>query len=469
MPVFAPDFLAAATAGRWTRQPAASAPVTGFTMDSRQLAPGQCFVALKTPRRDGHDFLPAARSAGAAAAIVSTPDPALELPQLVVADPLAAFQQIAAAHRRAFPGIVVGISGSAGKTSTKELLALLLSASPGDVLATQGNLNNHLGVPLTLTRLDPAAHTFAVVEAGIGGPDDMPVLARMIEPDHAIITLVGPAHLEALGSLENVAREKSLLPAAVRGQGFRVFPISCLDYATFRELPPTRLALAPEISHAENETRIVFSLTPPGKKRPKAHAFTCRRVSDGMAGNAALALATALLLGVSPDDAQARLSAWQAAALRGELCQDHAGRWLYLDCYNANPASMHDALAAFAGMAPADQSRLYLVGGMEELGAESVAYHRRLGEALALALRAGDSALVLAAAPAAAAVVSGAADPRVSAASDLAAMRARLDAHSGAVFIKGSRRYQLESLLLPNVSVAETPASATLRHPASSA
>lgn len=457
MPVFAPASLATAASGRWTREPSAFSPVTGFTMDSRQLAPGQCFVALKTGKRDGHAFLPAALAAGAAAALVSTPDPSLGLPQLVVEDPLVAFQQIAAAHRRAFPGPVVGVSGSAGKTSTKELLALLLSAAPGDVLATSGNLNNRLGVPLTLTRLDPATQKFAVIEAGIGGPGEMSVLARMIEPDHAIITLVGPAHLEALGSLENVAREKSILAAAVRGQGFRLFPASCLDHAAFRELPPTRLPLTPEITHGVTETRIRFSLPPAGDPKAEVHDFTCRRVSDGMASNAALALAAALQLGVSPRDAQARLASWQPAALRGELCQDHAGRWLYVDCYNANPASMHDALAAFAGMAPEAQPRLYLIGGMEELGADSVSYHRRLGEALAATLRPQDRALVIAAPAAAEAVVGGASDDRIVLAPDLAAMRARFETHQGAVFIKGSRRYQLESLLLPNVTVAETP------------
>ncbi len=455
VPTFHPSFLVAATGGRWTREPAATAPLTGFSIDSRQIATGQCFVALRTPRRDGHAYLAAAREAGAVAALVSAPAPDLDLPQLVVADTLVAFQRIATAHRRAFPGIVVGVSGSAGKTSTKELLALLLSSAPGEVLATQGNLNNHLGVPLTLTRLDPAVHKFAVVEAGIGGPGDMPVLAGMIEPDHAIITLVGPAHLEALGSLEAVAREKALLPAAVRGKGLRIFPSACLEYGAFRDLPPTCLALQPAITHTAEETRIAFSYVPPGKRKAREHSFTCRRVSDGMAANAALALVCALSLGVAPALAAERLAKWQAAALRGELCRDHAGRWLYVDCYNANPASMHDALAAFAGMAPDDQARLYLIGGMEELGADSSDYHRRLGEALSRLLRPADRALVLAAPPSADAVVAGAADPRVAAAPDLAAMRASLEAHRGPVFIKGSRRYQLESLLLPNVTVAE--------------
>lgn len=453
MPVFSPQFLARAASGTWTHEPAAA--LTGFGIDTRTLRSGDVFVALKTPARDGHDFLPAALAAGASAALVSRANPALDFPQLVVADPLAAFQAIAAAHRRTFTGPVIGVSGSAGKTSTKELLALLLSASPGTVLATVGNLNNHLGVPLTLTRLDPAVHQFAVIEAGIGGPGEMRVLADMIAPDHAVITLVGPAHLEALGSLDGVAREKALLPAAVRSGGLKLFPSACLDHAAFRALPAPTFAFAPEITHSAAGTTIGFTLPDTGKKKPKPHVFTCRRLSDGMATNAALALALALRLGVSPADAQSRLATWQPAALRGELCRDHAGRWLYIDCYNANPASMHDALAAFAGMAPADQPRLYLIGGMEELGQDSASYHRRFGSALAAALRPSDSALVLAAEPASAALLAGAANPAVTAAADLSAMRTRLEAHAGSVFIKGSRRYQLESLLLPNVALAQ--------------
>lgn len=443
MSVFAPEFIAAASSGRWTRLPGGAAPVTGFTIDSRQLAPGQCFVALKTDKRDGHDFLPAAQAAGAAAAIVSTPDPALSLPQLVVADPLAAFQRIAAAHRRAFTGPVVGVSGSAGKTSTKELLALLLSEAPGDVLATEGNLNNHLGVPLTLLRLDPAKHRRAVIEAGIGGPGDMTPLAAMIEPDLAVITLVGPAHLEALGSLDGVAREKAKLPAGARPGARKFFPAACLAYPAFRELAAPAIALEPRVAHGADETRVAFVLD------GSEHSFACRRVSDGMASNVALALAAALSLGVSPAAAQARLGGWRPAALRGELRRDERGRWLYVDCYNANPASMHDALSVFAAIAPADQPRLYVIGGMEELGAESVSYHHKFGAALAAALRPGDAAVVLAAPSAAEAVVAGAAHAAVVAVPDLDALRARFEAFAGAVFMKGSRRYRLESVLAP--------------------
>ncbi|MBC8039766.1 MAG: UDP-N-acetylmuramoyl-tripeptide--D-alanyl-D-alanine ligase, partial [Opitutaceae bacterium] len=205
-------------------------------MDTRQLREGQVFVALKTDKRDGHDFLPAAHAACASAALVSRADPSLELPQLVVADPIVAFQTIAREHRRLFKHPVIGISGSAGKTSTKNLLALLLSSEPGDVLATEGNLNNHIGVPLTLTRLEPAKHRFVVIEAGISGPGEMEVLAGMIEPDFAIITLIAPAHLQELGGIDGVAQAKAALPAAVHTGGSALFPHACCQYAAFRDL-----------------------------------------------------------------------------------------------------------------------------------------------------------------------------------------------------------------------------------------
>lgn len=450
MLTFSPDFLAATTGGHWTRQPECA--LTGFGIDTRTLRAGDVFVALKTAARDGHAFLGTARAAGAGAALVAVADATIDLPQLVVADPLTAFQAIAAAHRQRFAAPVVGVSGSAGKTSTKELLALLLAGAPGTVLATAGNLNNHLGVPLTLTRLDPARHRFAVVEAGIGGPGEMAPLAGMIAADLGIITMVGPAHLEALGSLEGVAKEKAMLLSGARAGALKLFPAACLEYAAFRALAGPAVALAPQIAHGAEGTRITF--TPAGAER--AETFVCRRVSAGMATNAALALAAALSLGVTAEQARARLASWAPADMRGELRRDAQGRWLYVDCYNANPASMHDALAVFAEIAPAGLPRLYVIGGMEELGADSGHYHRELGRALAARLRAGDRVLVLAAESAAEALVAGAGHASVAAVPDLAALRPLFEDFGGAVFIKGSRRYRLETLL----QAAGTPVSA---------
>lgn len=454
MPTFTASFLAEAAQGRWTREPAASASVTGFTVDSRQLEPGQCFVALKTARRDGHAYLASAHAAGAAAAIVSAADPSLDLPQLVVADPLTAFQRIATAHRRTFTGLVVGVTGSAGKTSTKELLAILLSSSPGDVLATQGNLNNQLGVPLTLTRIDPARHRFAVIEAGIGGPGDMAKLAAMIQPDHAVVTLIGPAHLASMGSLENIAAEKCLLLSAVPETGFRFAPVGTMNYQAFRSLSSYSVVV-PEIEQSREFTRISLDAGTTGSNRKLT--FECRRLSEGMASNAAIGLTVALRLGVTPQEAARRLALWQPAALRGEHVNDHAGRWLYVDCYNANPSSMLDALDVFVGMAPPELPRLFIIGGMEELGKDVLVFHRQLGEGLRQVMRPQDAAVVLADNDTARSVVEGAMSKSVVAIDSIGAIRARLEKHKGAVFIKGSRRYQLESLLLPNVVAAEVP------------
>src|ERR1019366_2471485 len=274
------------------------------------------------------------------------------LPQLVVTNPLVALQAIAREHRRAFRGWVVGISGSAGKTSTKELLTLVLGGSgsgvlatggnlkkasaasgapiTGGVLATEGNLNNRLGVPLTLTRLDSAAHRFAVIEAGVSAPGEMAPLAGMIRPDVALITTIAPAHTLAFGGLEGVAREKSGLVHGMTTTGVAVFPKSCTQFAAFRDLfvdqlvlersPVLRPATLPQhtihynIIQRRDETVIVVAFGPP----PPVMFKLCR-VTDGMADNAALALTVALRLGVDHVTIQSRLAAWSPPTLRGEI------------------------------------------------------------------------------------------------------------------------------------------------------
>lgn len=460
MPAFPPEHLARWTGGRWTTTPAA--PLAGFAIDTRRLRPGEVFVALRTEKRDGHDFIAAARAAGAAAAVVERPSADAGLPELVVPDALRAFQVIAREHRRGFDGRVAGITGSAGKTSTKDLLALLLGP---DTLATEGNLNNHLGVPLTLTRLDPARHRFAVVEAGISEPGEMDPLAEMIEPDVALVTLVGPAHTDALGGLDGVAREKAVLPAAVRPSGVALFPRATADFAAFRALDVRRIVIERAdvmrpaeppndtvyftVTHRADETAIAIAYGP-----PPPLVFTLRRVSDGMAQNAVLAVCAALWLGVSAAEVRERIRQWAAPALRGEIRRT-ADQMLYLDCYNANPASMGDALAAFGEIAPPGRPRLYVLGGMEELGAVSAEHHRNLGRQLAL--RPEDHVCVIGAEAGdvrAGALEAGARRDQVEVVTSLAPVAARLAPFRGAVFVKGSRKYRLETLFEPAVGAA---------------
>ncbi len=462
MPTFKPEQLAQWTGGTWTSLPAV--PLTAFGLDTRRLRPGEVFVALRTEKRDGHDFLADAAAGGAAAALVARAQPGSPLPQLVVADPLAAFQAIAREHRRTFRGPVVGISGSAGKTSTKDLLALLLGGATCGVVATEGNLNNHLGVPLTLTRLDPGEHRYAVIEAGISAPGEMAPLAGMIEPDLAIVTLVAAAHTQELGGLEGVAREKAVLPAAVRPGGVAVVPRSTLDHAPFRNLRVRTMvvervsdlrseSLPPDgvfflVAHRAEETALTIA---PGRLPP--FRFVFRRVSDGMAQNAALAICAALWLGVARETIQARFAGWQPGKLRAEVRRVD-GRLLYLDCYNANPASMADALAAFEALAPAAEPRLFVLGCMEELGADAPALHRALGRSLAL--RDGDRVFIIGTqAEELAAGLRERGDParQIQIVTTLEPISAALAHWRGAVFVKGSRRYQLERILEAQTSL----------------
>lgn len=454
MPTFSPAQLAAWTGGRWTAEPAV--PLTAFGFDTRRMRRGDVFVALKTAQRDGHDFLGDAQAAGAAAALVAAARPASGLPQLVVADPLLALQAIAREHRRTFRGPVAAITGSAGKTSTKDLLALLLGGEAGGVLATEGNLNNHLGVPVTLTRLEPGRHRFAVVEAGISAPGEMAPLAAMIAPDLTIVTLVAAAHTHELGGLDGVAREKAVLPAATRPGGLALFPRPVAAFAAFQGLAvPTQVVDRIETGPAAKTSAggTAFSVLHHGDEtlvrlgEGAGREFAFRRVTDGMAQNAVLAILAALHLGVAPAEIQARLRQWQPGKLRGEIRRED-GRLLYLDCYNANPASMADALAAFVAVAPVGEPRLYVIGCMEELGADAVALHRALGRHLTL--RPADRLFITGTnAPAVAAGVLDQGDfsDQIQIVSSLEPVAAAVAGWRGAVFVKGSRRYQLEKIL----------------------
>jgi UDP-N-acetylmuramoyl-tripeptide--D-alanyl-D-alanine ligase len=455
VPTFDSEQLAQWTAGRWTASPAT--PLTAFSLDSRKLRAGDVFVALKTDRRDGHDFLLDAQSAGASAAVVAAPNSALTLPQLVVADPLEAFQTIAREHRRGFRRPVVGISGSAGKTSTKDLLALLLGGASSGVVATEGNLNNHLGVPLTLTRIDPAKHHFAVIEAGISRPGEMAVLAGMIEPDVTIITLVAPAHTEDLGGIDGVAREKAVLSERTRPHGVAIFPRSVAEFSAFREQGLKTLVVEKVevlLSGEPVTNRVHFTVSQQGESTAVALAingqprdYVFRRVSDGMAQNAALAITAAYWLGVSDETIQTRLASWKPGNLRGEI-RWIDGRLFYLDCYNANPASMTDALAAFEAIAPTGEARLFVLGCMEELGAEAAAHHQALGRSLRL--REEDQLFVIgthAHDVCAGVLQQGDFSRQIQIVSTLEPVSAFLSDWRGSVFIKGSRRYQLEKVL----------------------
>lgn len=457
MPEFSPSVLADWTGGVW-RGPVAG-QVAGFSIDSRTLSHGELFVAIRSKARDGHTFLRSALDAGASAALVSDFDPGQPLAQLVVPDPVVALQSIAARHRAAFGRPVIAITGSCGKTSTKDLIATALGGS-GRVLSTIGNLNNFLGVPLTLLGIDPHRHQFAVIEAGISTVGEMDGLAEMIQPEIGVVCNLAPAHLDHLGSVEIVAREKSRLFRYLRPGGQAVFPVGCLEWKEFRALVCETVVIGSGEEGRINESgfrrlQVTYQSRPAESglridavfDSGKTVSFNLDSTSPGMASNAVLALTVAVRCGIDPVTASDRLASWTAAPLRGEI-RFSSDRMVYVDCYNANPDSMIDAVRAFNARVPEGNPRLFVIGCMDELGTESAVLHadvgrawpRRSGDRFAIV---GDQAEYLRQGL----LEAGQAGESVAVAADLDELGSIVGAWPGALFIKGSRRYRLESLL----------------------
>lgn len=437
------------TGGRWNKRPPEG--ITAFNIDSRIVRSGQMFVALATSERDGHDFVSSAQSNGAAAALVSREIDRVDIPQLVVENPLQALQKIAGNHRKGFGGLVIGVTGSCGKTSTKDLLTQLL---PTTTLKTQGNLNNHLGVPLTLSRLRPG-HTHAVVEVGMNKPGEIAKLANLTGPDYSVITTVAPAHLQGIGSIEEVAFEKAAMAAAT--QKLTVLPTTCFQFAAFQALESPLLAVGtPEsgISYPENVRFRHFEIEHhAGMTRVYLHRekgpdlkFQQNRMSEGMARNTVLALLLGLELGIDAHLLQTRLKLWKPGLLRGERA------WIgnlsfFIDCYNSNPLSMRDSLDHFHAITPEETPRYYVLGGMGELGPYTEEYHWQLGQSFQM--RPEDHLFITGREIfgfLAGYKTAGGDESQVTIFEDKQAVVQFLREGKGAVFLKGSRAYMLETI-----------------------
>lgn len=459
-----PYEAADATQGTWTSRPKAGT-LGPFCIDTRMLRHGDVFVALKTAQRDGHAFLSVAAQRGAMAALVEKTDPTCSLPQLAVADSLLGLQQLGRAARERFAGCVIGVTGSHGKTTVKEMLGQILGQQ---WFKNRGNQNNHIGVPLSLLQLDPAMHAGAVLEAGINHVGEMSVLADLIQPQAAVITSIGPAHLEGLGDIEGVAQEKSELARHLPVDG-RVFaPADVLQYPPFRHLVPRQqLHLVHEDSGEPLPTdwldlpNVYFyhynwtqktgasgsgelMLTAPGLTRSVSFAGP---VSRGQLSNLALAIVVAEFCGVPETTIAARLEDWEPPQGRGKLL--NAGQWnFYVDCYNANPVSMCDGAERFRQHFGQAKPALYILGGMNELGTQAAQWHRHT----AVRLQLPKNARVVVLGPHAEAmregfIETGLAADQIVIAADHAEAREQLDAFAGPVFLKGSRAFQLEKLI----------------------
>lgn len=451
MPEFEAAHLARITGGRWSGD--RPGRINGFNFDTRRIDSGQCFVALESEHRDGHDFVGDAMAAGASCAMTSW---VLDcgLPQLVVPDPLLAMGAIATDLRSKFPKPVIGITGSCGKTSAKEMLRLLLGKHCTH--ATTGNWNNRIGVPMTLFDLDPLQNDFAVIEAGINQPGEMALIGAMICADLTLVTHVGPAHLERLGSLDGIAAEKSKLAVSAKPDSPIVLPGTALQYPAFAALAKRCIAV-----------RFDSTPVPPGVRRVvdcaiescgdgaasklllQGQTYRLRSASRGMAQNAALSIVAAQTLGAGEATLAGRLETWEPEMTRGRVIST-GGRYCYIDCYNANPASMADSLQAFQLSAPVNMPRCYVVGAMDELGPSADRFHFEVGQKLLL--RPEDRAIligpkILTAAYRRGALFFGGRSDQINCVENPDSVQSMVADFKGGLFLKGSRAYRLEKLL----------------------
>jgi UDP-N-acetylmuramoyl-tripeptide--D-alanyl-D-alanine ligase len=377
-----PEILAA-TGGELLRW--GPGPFLGFSTDSRQTSAGEAFVALRGPRFDGHEFVAAALERGATAVVV---DEDVSLPNgaagIRVGDGLRALGDLAAARRRTLPLRVVGVTGSNGKTTTKEMIAAVLSARGAEVAKSRGTENNLVGLPHTLLRLT-GEEDFAVLEMGMNHPGEIWRLAQIARADVGVITNVAPAHLEGLGSLANVAAAKEELALGLAPAGILV--VNAKD--------PRLVAIAERFAGRKilvgggPPARALSSL-PTAKGQKIEIEVEGRRASVelGIRGshnvdNALLAIAAGLALGLDLETALEGLATFTPPPMRLEIVVTPQGARILNDAYNANPASMEAAVAALA--AEPGRRKLAVLGEMWELGAEAARYHREVGAAAARA------------------------------------------------------------------------------------
>ncbi len=380
--------IAEATGGTLTGQtgaPGSSPPITGVSIDSRTVRTGELFVAVRG-ERDGHDFAPAAVQAGAGALLVERPTGA-SVPEIVVDDSAAALLRLGQAARERLDIPVVGITGSVGKTSTKDMAAAALSANLRTV-ASPRSFNNELGLPLTLANAPQDAEV-VVLEKGARGPGHIALLCSVARPAIGIVTAVAAAHTEMFGDLEGVARAKGELVEALPPDGAAVLNADDPRTAAMTRLTTARSVLystlgAPVADVVAERIRLDDRLRPSFELRSPWGGASVRLEARGahQVGNALAALATAALVGVDLGAAVEALGDAPLSPHRMEVLHTPAGAVVINDAYNANPASMAAALKALAHLPAA--RRIAVLGQMAELGETSTAEH------LAVARMAGD-------------------------------------------------------------------------------
>ncbi len=362
-------------------EPATNPTVEAIVSDSRKVRYGALFAAIEGARVDGHDYAPTAVSLGAVAVLASREIDLdgdgdarnANVPVLVVDDVVAALGVIAREVLRRADPVVVGITGSNGKTTVKEMLASILRRN-AEVLATGGNFNNELGLPLSLFGLEEK-HQYAVLEMGASKAGDIAYLAGIACPDVGVVTNVGPAHLRGFGSEEGVARAKGELFAALPPDGCAVIFGDQPWVDLWREMNTAGRVITFG-QDASNDVRVIDEHTLQTPHGPIGLGLPVPGIHNRV--NAAAAAAVALALGIDLEDIRLGLAAFSPAPGRLEMKATPAGWTVIDDSYNANPASLYSALRVLSEM----QGKRWLVlGDMKELGEDSRKMHAEVGDA----------------------------------------------------------------------------------------
>lgn len=355
----------------------------GVSTDTRSVAERQLFVALRGDHFDGHRFLAQALAQGAVAAVVDTEMPGVAIPQLVVKDTVQALAALARGNRGDSRAELVAITGSSGKTTVREMTGAIL-ARMGPTLTTEGNLNNHIGVPLTLFRLSPE-HEYGAIELGASGLGEIAHTVSIVQPRIAILTNAGQAHLEGFGSYQNIVLAKGEIIDGVVPDGTVVLNRDDPAFEQWRTRAGQRNVVS--VSRAGDQDadyraeKIVarnqgFDFDVVGPENWRC-SLTLGLPGEHNVTNALLALAASRALGASTQQVQAGLREVQAVKGRLQVLTPVVGLTLIDDSYNANPASMIAALDVLATYPP---PRVAVLGAMAELGKDAGELHRQVGD-----------------------------------------------------------------------------------------
>ena len=380
--------VADAVAGKPGHGVDAVARVAGVSIDSRTIRRGELFVAIHGPRNDGHDYVADVVESGAVAAVVAGPVVSrypgwIQDRCITVPDTLAALHELARAVRKDWGKKICGITGSVGKTTTKEILAALLGAKLR-VLKTEGNFNNEYGLPLTIFRLEPEDDA-AVLEMGMSFPGELKRLAAIARPDVAILTRVAPAHLMNFSSVEEIALAKRELVEGLNGpNSLAVLNSDDLRVAAMAKVAPGRVIFYGVDTPAEFRAEGIEDRGALGSAFTLVHKGHRTRLEMSLPGrhvvwNALGAIAAASEWGIGVEEARRVLPNLRTPSMRGELIRFTNGFALINDAYNSSPAALQ-AMCSLLAATPGFQRRILAAGEMRELGPGSVQLHREGGE-----------------------------------------------------------------------------------------